>query len=119
MGHRLRRMEAGVPMKRIATYLAGAAALACAGQLRAHHSISAIEITTPVWVKGTVVQYEPINPHAMIELDVRGADGEMQRWRLQGPNPARLERYHLASDFLKVGDVIEACGFVPKPQGDS
>jgi hypothetical protein len=103
-------------MNRIATYVAATAALACAGQLRAHHSISAIEITTPVWVKGTVVQYEPISPHAMIALDVRAADGEMQRWTVQGPNLGGLERYHLAKDFLKAGDVIEACGFVPKPQ---
>src|SRR5262245_18359006 len=102
-------------MQRIATCAAATAALACAGELRAHHSVSAIEITTPVWVKGTVVQYEPISPHAMIELDVRGADGETQRWTVQGPNLGRLERHHLAKDFLKTGDVIEACGFVPKP----
>ena len=101
-------------MKRIATCAAATAALACAGELRAHHSISAIDITTPVWVKGTVVEYEPISPHAMIELDVRAADGATQRWSVQGPNPGRLERYHLARDFLKAGDVIEACGFVPK-----
>ena len=106
-------------MKRIATWVAAAAALACAGEVRAHHSISVIDITTPVWVKGTVVQYEPISPHAMIELDVRGANGETQRWTVQGPNLGRLERYRLAKDFLKAGDVIEACGFVPKPQGES
>ena len=103
-------------MKRIATYVAAMAALAGAGRLHAHHSSSTIDVTTPVWVKGTVVQYEPINPHAMIELDVRGAGGNTQRWTVQGPAPGRLERYHLAKDFLKAGDVIEACGFVPKPQ---
>jgi len=103
-------------MNRIATCLAATAAFSWAGQLRAHHSISAIDITTPVWVKGTVVQYEPINPHAKIELDVRAADGTVQRWTVEGPASGRLERYHLARDFLRAGDVIEACGFVPKPQ---
>src|SRR4249920_1196264 len=93
-----------VRVKRIATCVAATAALACAGSLRAHHSISVIDITTPVWVKGTVVEYEPISPHAMIELDVRGADGETRRWTVQGPNLGRLERYHLARDFLKAGD---------------
>lgn len=102
-------------MRRITAYVAAITALACAGALHAHHSNGTIDSTTPVWVKGTVVQYEPINPHAMIELDVRGADGNTQRWTLQGPGPGRLERYHLARDFLKAGDVIEACGFVPKP----
>src|SRR5262249_44627506 len=101
---------------KLATCVAATVALACAGQLHAHHSISAIDITTPVWVKGTVVEYVPGNPHAMIELDVRGADGDTQRWRVEGPFPGRLERYHVANDFLKAGDVIEACGFVPKPQ---
>jgi len=103
-------------MKRIATCVAATAALSWAGELGAHHSISAIDITTPVWVKGTVVQYEPVNPHAKIELDVRGADGTVQSWTVEGPASGRLERYHLARDFLKAGDVIEACGFVPKPQ---
>jgi len=101
-------------MNKIATWAAGTAALACASPLRAHHSISMIDITTPVWVKGTVVQYEPISPHAMIELDVRGEDGQAQWWTVEGPGPGRLERYHLARDSLKAGDVIEACGFVPK-----
>ena len=103
-------------MKRIATCVAVTAALACSGQLRAHHSISVIDITTPVWIKGTVVEYVPGSPHALIGLDVRAVDGEVQRWTVEGPFPGRLERYHLARDFLKPGDVIEACGFVPKPQ---
>ena len=47
-----------------------------------------------------------------------GADGEEQRWTVEGPFPGRLERYHLARDFLKAGDVIEACGFVPKPNAE-
>jgi hypothetical protein len=106
-------------MNRIATCLAATAALVGSGGLHAHHSLSAIDITTPVWVKGTVVEYVPGNPHAMMQLDVRGADGTVERWTVQGPAPARLERYHLARDFLKPGDVIEACGFVPKPLGVS
>lgn len=103
-------------MKRTAiAAAAAAAALACAGPLRAHHSISVIDITTPVWVKGTVAEYQPISPHALIELEVLGADGQSERWTVEGPYPGRLERYRLARDFLKAGDVIEACGFVPKP----
>jgi hypothetical protein len=103
-------------MPRIATYVAASVAIAFAGRLQAHHAITWIDITTPVWVKGTVVEYVPGSPHAMIQLDVRGADGLEQRWTVEGPFPGRLERYHLARDFLKAGDVIEACGFVPKPQ---
>jgi hypothetical protein len=101
-------------MKKIATSAAAIAALACVSPLRAHHSISMIDVTTPVWVKGTVVEYKPINPHAMIELEASGEDGQAQRWTVEGPGPGRLDRYAVAKDFLKAGDVIEVCGFVPK-----
>ena len=73
-----------------------------------------IEISTPIWVKGTVVLYEPKNPHTMIELDAKNEDGQVERWTVEGPFLGRLARYDLETDFLKAGDVIEVCGFVPR-----
>ena len=101
-------------MKKLATSATAIAAFAFAGLLRAHHSISTIDITTPVWVKGTVVQYEVKNPHIMIELDEAREDGQIRRWTVEGPIISRLQRYGLGNDFLKTGDVIEVCGFAPK-----
>lgn len=43
-------------MNRMATSLVALATLACAGSVAAHHSISTVDITTPVWVKGTVTR---------------------------------------------------------------
>ena len=60
-------------MRKTARSTVALAALACAGPLVAHHSISTVDITTPVWVKGTVVRYELGSPHTMIELDDNGA----------------------------------------------
>ena len=105
-------------MKKITTSAAAIAALACAGPLRAHHSISMIDISTPIWVKGSVVQYQVINPHVMIALDERREDGQVQRWTVEGPILSRLSRYGLGADFLKAGDVIEVCGFAPKENAD-
>ena len=96
-------------------WAAAIAVLACTGSVRAHHSISAIDISTPIWVKGTVVLYEVVNPHVMIALEERREDGQVQRWTVEGPNLGRLARYGLGKDFLKAGDVIEVCGFAPKP----
>jgi hypothetical protein len=73
--------------------------------------------STPIWVKGTVVRYEPISPHAMIELEERTADGRMQRWSVEGPFPGRLQRILDSKKMgpeqhlLKAGDTIEVCGF--------
>ena len=103
-------------MGRIAPSLAVVAALTFAGPIDAHHSISTVDITTPVWVKGTVVRYEIANPHTMIELDVPTADGLVVRWTMDGPNPSRAQRMGVDASLLKVGDVIEACGFHYKSQ---
>jgi hypothetical protein len=101
-------------MKKPAASAAAIAAFAFAGSLRAHHSISTIDISTPIWVKGTVVQYEVKNPHTLIELDETRQDGQVQRWTVEGPIIAGLTRYGLDAGFLKAGDVIEVCGFAPK-----
>ena len=111
-------------MRKIAACTVAITALACAGSPRAHHSISMFDVSTPIWLKGTVVRYEPISPHAMIELAVTGEDGRVQRWAIEGPFPGRLNRIlslnrmGVDEDFLKIGDVIEACGFPSKGAHD-
>jgi hypothetical protein len=91
------------------------ACLTCMGPVQAHHSISMIEIATPVWVKGTVTTYEPKHPHVMFMLEEKGKDGQVHQWAVEGPNLARLERMAVGPDFLKTGEVIEVCGFRLKP----
>jgi hypothetical protein len=65
----------------------------------------------PVWVKGTVVRYEIVNPHTMIELDAPTRDGQAVRWTIDGPNPGRAQRMGVDNSLLKRGDVVEVCGF--------
>jgi len=105
--------------RKTAPWAAAFAALGCAGTLAAHHSVSTIDVSTPVWVKGTVVRYEPISPHTMFELEARTADGQVQRWTIEGPFPGRLARILSVNgmqpneDFVHTGNVIEVCGFRP------
>jgi len=101
--------------KRIA--LVTLAPLVCAVSVQAHHSNGMFDSSTPIWVKGTVVRYEPVSPHAMIELEERTADGRIQRWSVEGPFPGRLQRILDSKrmgpeqHLLKAGDAIEVCGF--------
>jgi hypothetical protein len=98
------------------------AALVCGGVVSAHHSISMIEISTPVWVKGTVVRYTTAEPHTMIELEEEPANGSARRWIIEGPFAGRLDRILKLHDmapnqpFVRAGDVIEVCGFRAKPE---
>lgn len=106
--------------KTLVACTAAVAALACVESLLAHHSMRTIEVSTSVWVKGTVVRYEPISPHTLFELEERRTDGQLQRWTIEGPFPGRLSRIltlngmRADEDFLKAGDVVEVCGFFPK-----
>lgn len=103
-------------MTRTAISAAALATLLWAGPLGAHHSVSTVDLTTPFWVKGTVVRYEIGNPHTMIELDEKTGDGQVVRWTIDGPIPMRARRMGVDQSLLKRGDVIEICGFHYKSQ---
>ena len=84
-----------------------------AGSLLAHHSISSFDTTKAVRVKGTVVQFHQINPHSFIYLEEKDANGQIRRWAVEGPAGFQLTRRG-QKDALKVGDVVEVCGYVHK-----
>ncbi len=88
-------------------------ALLPAGSLSAHHSLANHETTKAVRVKGTVVQFHPINPHSFIYLEEKGTDGQTRRWAVEGPSVLQLTRRGL-DKALKPGDVVEVCGYAPK-----
>lgn len=89
---------------------AALAALAFAAAARAHHASILVDLSHPVWIAGTVVRYERINPHTLFELDVVEGD-TVRRWTVEGPFLARLKRMGVDDDFLKPGDRLEVCGF--------
>ncbi len=88
--------------------------LASAGPLPAHHSLTNYDTTKAVRVKGAIVQINLINPHSIIYLEERGADGQSRRWAAEGPGVLQLARTGFDKSTLKAGDVIEICGYLPK-----
>ena len=100
-------------MKQMTTaWMVAVAVLAGAGVLTAHHSLVQFDTTTPLWVKGTVVRFDLVNPHVRFFVDQAREDGQTQRWAVDGPPSNNLTRMGIGPDFLKAGDVIEVCGFV-------
>jgi len=91
-------------------------AVASVGSLTAHHSLANHDTATPVRVKGTVIEFQPINPHSLISLEETDASGTRRRWAVEGPAALQLARRGVAPDILKSGDVIEVCGYVAKGQ---
>jgi hypothetical protein len=101
-------------MKQRTGLLAALALLVSAGSVTAHHSLANHDTATPVRVKGTVVQFRPLNPHSFIFLEETGANGARQRWAVEGPAALQLTRRGLAATLLKPGDVVEVCGYLLK-----
>ncbi|HKE85721.1 MAG TPA: DUF6152 family protein [Vicinamibacterales bacterium] len=100
--------------KMLTAWLVVLVAFVSTGSLRAHHSLANYDTTTAVRVKGTVFQFQPINPHSFIFLDEKRADGATRRWAVEGPPLRQLNRQGFAKDVLKPGVVVEVCGYVPK-----
>jgi hypothetical protein len=106
-------------MKRTIAGWTAAAVLASVGSLVAHHSLAQFETTAAVRVKGVIVRFEQVNPHTILFVDQKGGDGETERWAVEGPGITQFKRMGLDTGFLKVGDVVEACGYVTKPGVES
>ena len=84
---------------------------ALAATLDAHHSISAIyDSRRQVTVTGSVREFQFVNPHPWIGLDVAGDAGRVQTWRLELDNRFELVDVGMRSDTLKPGDTVVATG---------
>jgi hypothetical protein len=81
----------------------------------AHHSFSAeFDAAKPLTLKGTVVQWEMINPHGWITLDVADPEGKTTRWMIETSNPNGLMRLGWTKNSLKPGDVITVDAYQAK-----
>src|SRR5438132_120180 len=69
------------------------AILMSVGAARAHHSVqSQFDIHKTVTVSGTVSKIEWINPHSYLTLNVKDADGKMQKWAFELGGAGALRR---------------------------
>jgi len=92
--------------------------LACAPAcipVSAHHSFAAeFDERKPLKLRGTVTEWELINPHSWIHLDVKGADGKATPWMVEGGSPNALLRLGFTKDSLAPGTEIVVEGFQAK-----
>lgn len=97
--------------------IAGAAFLvsAAAVPVVAHHSFAAeFDAKRPVKLQGTVTKMEWINPHSWIHIDVKTADGQVEKWMVEGGAPNALLRRGWNKNSLPAGTEIMVEGFQAK-----
>ncbi len=73
----------------------------------AHHSFSMFEYGSSIELDGTVQEFRYVNPHAFIILKVKGKDGRIETWTLEGQPTVMLEREGWNGLTLKPGDQIK------------
>ena len=90
-------------------------ALLVSAPLFAHHGEANYDTDKVVSVKGTVSDFEFINPHTLITVDVKNDKGDMEKWACEMRSPTMLVRVGgWDKNTLKPGDVITVFGFRAK-----
>jgi hypothetical protein len=99
-------------MRKLALFFATIFCLALiARPLPAHHGEANYDTEKMVSVKGTVTEFQFVNPHVQISIDSRNDKGEIERWTGEARSPAMLSRYGgWDRNTIKVGDVITFVG---------
>jgi hypothetical protein len=81
----------------------------------AHHAFEAeFDANKHVTLKGRVTQVEWINPHVWIHLDVKGQDGTVVNWMVEGGPPNALVRRGWNKRSLPEGTEIVVEGYQSK-----
>jgi uncharacterized protein DUF6152 len=102
---------------RLALLFAAIGLLLLCGPVQAHHGRSNYDVTSTATVKGVVTQFDWVNPHALIYLDVKNDEGKMEKWIAETNSPNTLSRQGWARDTVKVGDEVTLVGHRVKGGG--
>lgn len=101
--------------KCLSTFLVvGAAVLLESLSLFAHHGTGMYDPQHPVTLEGIVTEFEFVNPHARIHIEVKDKKGSVEQWIVECSAPAKLYRSGWTAKTLKPGDRITATGFARK-----
>ncbi|TAJ92721.1 MAG: hypothetical protein EPO31_10895 [Gammaproteobacteria bacterium] len=91
---------------RFTSLIAAGMLLVMTGAASAHHSFAMFDQTQTVILEGTVSDFQWTNPHAVIFLDIRTAQGDMETWLFSMNSPNNLRRQGWRKDTLKTGDKV-------------
>lgn len=88
-------------------WVAAFLALAISGSAAAHHSFALFDQKIKITLEGTVKSFVWTNPHSLIYLDVKSADGTIDTWQLAMNSPNNLRRQGWRKDTLQAGQQVK------------
>ena len=78
--------------------------------ISAHHSFLEYDREHLTTIKGTVSQFEFINPHVLIHFDVKNDQGAIEQWFCFGGSPDHMTKIGWTPDQFKAGDQLTITG---------
>ena len=68
-----------------------------------------------LWVfKGTVSQFDFVNPHVILHFEIKNKDGQAEQWVGTESSPNAMRRYGWSQATAKPGDSVVISGFREK-----
>ena len=102
-------------MRATRAVVVGVGLLLAAAPVWAHHAFSAeFDVKKPMKLQGTLTKWEMINPHSWFHLDVKGPDGQVVSWLIEGGSPNQLIRLGVTKNTLPIGTEFIIEGYLSK-----
>lgn len=95
-------------MRKFLLVSAVAAGLIVAGRASAHHGTAGYDMVKVVTLTGPVTKVDWTNPHIVIYMDSKDAQGNPQHWTLELSAPLVMQRFGWTKDSVKAGDQLIA-----------
>jgi hypothetical protein len=75
-------------------------------RVTAHHSHAMFDMTIESSITGTVTNFSYRNPHVYLYLDVKGADGAMEKWAVEMSNIENMRSRGIVASTFRAGDLV-------------
>ena len=100
---------------KLAVVIAAGGLLLAAGPVRAHHAFAAeFDVNKPIKLQGTLTKWEMVNPHSWFHIDVKGPDGKVSSWLVEGGSPNQLIRMGVTKNSVPVGTELMIDAYMAK-----
>jgi hypothetical protein len=101
--------------------LLSAVAIAAGGvAAHGHHSIASVyDSSRRVTLEGVIAQFQLVNPHPFLLVEVRDGAGRLQEWRLEMDNRGELAAIGVTANTFKPGDRVVVAGSQSRTQPQS
>jgi Family of unknown function (DUF6152) len=76
----------------------------------AHHGAAAYDMSKSVTVAGMITDFQFVNPHVLISMDVKDPSGKVEKWQGELTSPNHLARAGWTKSTLKPGDQVTLTG---------